>query len=733
MAALAALAALCSPFRLSAADRTFTTSPTQAAETQLVVQMLERYAYDRDTVHGSDYTEVIPDYMSKLDGQHLFFLAGDKARFEKQSGSAVYANAAYLGNIDLAYQIFNVYQERATARATWIFAELKKDFDFTKNETFAFDRSKAEWPQTQADADDLWRRRIKFELLGEMLNKKTLDQAREVVRKRYERMLKNMADIDGGDLAELYLTTITGLYDPHSEYFSADTFEDFGIQMKLQLVGIGAMLRLEDDYCTVEDLVPGGPAELGHQLRPKDKIVAVAGDGEEPVEVIGMKLPRIVHLIRGPKGTRVHLWVEHANATDASARKEVIITRDVVKLNSSRAHAATFQVPGADGKPVTLGVIALPEFYGPSDDPTAEKTSASQDVARLIGELKQAGIKGLVLDLRHNGGGYLTEAINLAGLFINRGPVVQVKSSLGDVQVDSDDEKGVAYDGPMAVLVDRFSASASEIVAGALQNYGRAIVVGDTSTHGKGTVQTVLELKNFSRELASSPAKTGAAKITVQKFYLPNGSSTQLRGVVSDIALPSIDEYLPIGESSLPHALIWDHIASSKFDGQLIDPKLLATLRKDSQERQAHLEEFAYLRRIVDWFKGREELKVISLNADERRRMKTEDDTFRKAVAAEHDKLEKNEYAMTEYRLGPPPPPKAKVQSTDAASPNDSDNPDGIDQDDVLSTDEDPQMFQKVDVHLRETLRILSDAIDLGRDRSYWASNHAPLTVAEKG
>jgi carboxyl-terminal processing protease len=265
-----------------------------------------------------------------------------------------------------------------------------------------------------------------------------------------------------------------------------------------------------------------------------------------------------------------------------------------VKLDSARARGAAFQVPTADGKTVSLGVVTLPAFYGPADegDTDADKTSATEDVSKIVAQLKAAHVHGIVLDLRHNGGGYLSEAIEVAGLFIHQGPVVQVKGYDGEIQVDSDKGESLTYDGPMAVLVDRFSASASEIVAGALKDYGRAVVIGDSSTHGKGTVQATFEMKKISRELAQSPAKTGAAKITIQKFYLPDGSSTQLKGVVSDIILPSVDEYLPIGESDLPHALVWDKIATSSFKGAPIDSKILDVLKKDSEARQAALPEF---------------------------------------------------------------------------------------------------------------------------------------------
>ena len=707
-------------------DQKFSSSSTLSAEARTLVQLLEQAHYNRDSVRSSDYVEVIPNYMSDLDGQHLFFLATDKGAFANQYGKSVYWNLSALGNIDPAYEIFSVYENRATARINWIFDELKKDIDLSANENYLVDRTKAEWPATTAGADAIWRQRLKYELISELMNKKTMDEAKATLRKRYERMLKNLGEIDGSDLAELFLSNVARLYDPHSTYFSAASFEDFGIQMKLQLVGIGAVLGVEDDYCVVKEIVPGGPAELSKQIKPNDKIISVAQARSEPVEIIGMKLRKIVAQIRGAKGTNVTLTIQPADATDPSTRKVVTITRDLVKINSSRAHAAIFQVPGSDGQPVPLGVITLPAFYGPGDanEPDAEKTSASKDVARLIDQLKAAGIKGLVLDLRHNGGGFLSEAIDLTGLFVKQGPVVQVKNSAGEIQVDSDDNNLVAYDGPLAVLVDRFSASASEIVTGALQNYGRAIVIGDSSTHGKGTVQTILEMKNFLSRFSLSPVKMGAAKITVQKYYLPNGSSTQLKGVVPDIVLPSIDDYLPSGgEASLPHALVWDERPSSKFEGKALDPKVAQPLREASLARQAKLEEFAYLRKNVDWFKARQAQKLISVNLEARKQQKAADETFRKAVEAEKAQLAKNDFAFKEFRLGPPLPPRIK-----AAPKPEAKGADGEDDDAELSTDENDS-YAKVDVPLRECLRVVNDAVALGKNRQYWASNHAPLTA----
>lgn len=708
---------------LGASDRkAFSTTQTLAAEASTLVRLLEQAHYNHDAVRTADYSQVVPDYMADLDGQRLFFLGSDKTEFAEKFGKNVYYNTAFLGNIDAAYDIFYRYQGRVENRIAWIFEELKKDFDLSADDSYRPDRSKAEWPANPAAADDLWRKRIKFEIVGELLNKKSIDEARTTVRKRYERMLKNLGEIEGNDLAELYLSTIARLYDPHSTYFSATTFEDFGIQMKLQLVGIGALLGVEEDVCVVKEIVPGGPADLGRQLKPNDKIISVGQTGAEPVEIIGMKLRKIVDMIRGPKGTNVHLMVQPADATDSSVRKEIIITRDTVKLNSARARAAVFELPDANGQLQPVGVITLPAFYGPAEDgdTDGEKTSASKDVARLIEQLKGKGIQGLVLDLRRNGGGYLTEAIELAGLFIHKGPVVQVKSYNGDVQVDSDMNPKIAYTGPLAVLVDRFSASASEIVAGALQNYGRAIVVGDSSTHGKGSVQQVVEMKQLSRALALSPAKTGAAKFTIQKYYLPSGDSTQLKGVVPDIVLPSIDDYLPIGESDLPRALVWDQIQTSKFEGGPLEQKIVTPLREASRKRQAELEEFAYLRKYVDWFKARQEQKLVSLNLEQRQKQKADDDAFRKELKAEKERLAKSDFAFTPFYLGPPPPPKIKAPKKE-----------GDEEDEI--EDEDEGTYTKADIHLREALRVVGDAIALGRNRELWASNRPPLTAATGG
>jgi len=708
-------------------ERNFETTRARAAEVSTMVELLEQFNFNHQAVDNQLKPDLgqnlIHDYMGELDPQRLFFLATDQEAFTQRYAPGLYYNLRTLGKLDAPFDIYVMFEKRVDQRVNWVFEELKKEIDLTTHEIYPLDRSKGVWPATAPEADDLWRRRLKFEIIQEILAKKTLDDAKQTVRKHYERMLKNLADIDTDDVTEMFLTSLANLYDPHSSYFSPESFEDFGIQMRLSLVGIGALLGFEDNECVVKELIPGGPADLGKQLHPNDKIIAVSVDGTEPVDVVGMKLRKVVDLIRGQKGTKVVLTVVPAAAADGSVRKQITIVRDVVKLNSARARATVYQVPGADGKTMPMGVINLPSFYGLADEDDKkggeERTSATKDVGELINRLNAAGVKAIVLDLRANGGGLLSEAIDLTGLFINKGPVVQVKSVNGDVQVDNDDDTAIRYTGPLAVLVSRFSASASEIVAGALQNYGRAIIIGDQSTHGKGTVQTIVEMKSINRLLAKLPDKTGAARLTIQKFYLPNGASTQQKGVVPDIVLPSADAYMQIGESNLPNSLIWDEIPSTVFSGHPLDQKLLTPLRASSQSRLEHLEEFAYLKKNIAWFKDKQDHKDISLNLEERRHDKEIDDAFKKAMRAEKDTLAKTDFPYTEFTLGPPQPKPVKAEKKADDESTDEDE---------VSPDEDPGVT-KVDIPLRESLRVLSDTLTLSENHQFWADGNAPLTV----
>jgi carboxyl-terminal processing protease len=710
-------------------DRDFKTTPVMKLETRTLVQLLEVYHYNKDAVTPADFPQLISDYMKEgLDPYRLFFTQEDEKAFRNQYGPRVETDLAYLGNIDTAFAIFRAYEDRVKARTAWIFEELNKDFDFTSQETYAPDRSKSDFPANAAEADDLWRRRIKFEILQDVIAKKTPEEAKATIRKRYERMLKNVGDIEALDVQEMFLSAFTRMYDPHSAYLSSDTLQDFSIQMKLSLIGIGAVLGIEDDgNCVVREVKPGSPADLSGQIRMNDKIVAVQQEGGENIEIIGMKLRRIVDMIRGNKGSKVILTIAPHDAPDATTTKKVTIVRDVIKLDEARASAAIYDLPGADNQTVPVGVITLNSFYGPSEDSAAgeSRNTATQDVAELVGKLKKEGIKALVVDLRRNGGGLLSEAVDLTGLFINQGPVVQVRDSMGRLQVDSDTDTTVSYDGPLAVLTSRFSASASEIFAGALQNYGRAVIIGDSTTHGKGTVQAVLEMKNFLPRLSQNIANTGAAKLTYQKFYLPNGASTQKQGVKPDIALPSINNFLPIGEADLPHALAWDEIKSAPFEGKSLTKAFVQPLQNARQDRQQSLEEFAYLKKSIDWFKERQEQKTISLNLSERQARKQADDEFKKAMDAERDRLAKNNFASREIKLD-------SVLKTAATAPEKPATPPASDEEgDTDAVDADAEA--KLDVHLRETLRVVSDALRLHQDPQFWADGRAPITALHKG
>jgi len=736
----------------------FTTSQTLKEETDTLLYMLETIHYNRDAVSPGDWVNVVANYMGQglegWDRQKLFFLQSDLDRFQAAYNLNLYYNVERLQNINAAYEIFYVYRQRVDERVAWVLDRLQQDFDFTTDETYEPDRTDSPWPASMAEADSLWQRRLKYELIDEMLSAASpedsaevspepysvtnedledfqplevwpdpsatpevaeeqvqiatdeqtpLEKAVEVVRKRYERLQRAVDEYEGPDIAERFLVTIAQLYDPHSTYYSPASYEDFGIQMRLELYGIGAVLSIDDnEYCVVQEIVPGGPANLDKRLQPQDKIVAVAQAGEEPVDVVGWNIRKIVQLIRGPIGTEVRLTVIPHDAPDT--RTEIALTRDLVKLNSTRAYGAIFEVPGADGAISPLGVITLPLFYGGSDE--GEERSATKDVAELIRQMEESGIDGLVLDLRRNGGGLLSEAIDLAGLFIKSGPIVQVRDYDGNRRADSDVDPSIAYDGPLAVLVDRFSASASEIVAGALQNYGRAVVVGESSTHGKGTVQTIIDIGQTS-QFRRSTQKHGAIKLTIQKFYLPNGSSTQQRGVVPDIILRSTDDLLEdIGEQSLARALPWDEIPPTFFEGAPLEKAVIDPLRQASAERQLTLEEFGYLNENIDWFKRRqEELKSVSLNLQAREAQKAANDAFTKQMEDEHDEIaEAHNYAFTEFRLSEP----------NAAAASD-------DEEDISS-------YNDLDIPLRETFRVLEDAIRMAEEPTF--SVQAPLTAA---
>lgn len=613
-------------------------------ETVYAIDLIQRYHYKQTSFSDIDAEELLTAYLDDLDSSRVFLLQEDVDFVMDRFSGTLKGTYLYVGDLYPAFEIFNVYYERVSNRIKWIEKRLDKPFDLESEASYLTDRSEQPWPASEAEADALWEKRLAHELIMELLEDEPLDRAVEKIGKRYERMAKFLDEIEVHNVQETFITSLAQMYDPHSNFFSWDSAQEFDIQISNSLVGIGAQLRDVDGYCVIERLIPGGPAEMTGKLHPGDKIVAVAqGDGE-PVDVIGMKLRKIVQQIRGESGTEVRLTVVPAHS---AKRKVISLVREKVELTANLASADLYKVPDESGTVKRVGVIDLPSFYGEGTF-GGSSISTSRDVEELITKLKEKNVDGIVLDLRNNGGGRLDEAVKLTGLFISEGPVVMKRTFDGEVDEDWDRNDMVAWDGPLVVLVSRSSASASEIVAGALQSHGRAIVVGDESTHGKGTVQMPVDLQSAMRRLPFSEAlEVGTVKITVQQFYLPNGDSTQNRGVIADIALPSANTFLLEGEADLDNALSWDHIQPIEFtlperdnpEFALVENDLLADLKTRSVMRQNKLEEFAYLKKHISWFEERHDEEVVSLNLEQRRQREEEIEAMRDYFEEQRDRL----------------------------------------------------------------------------------------------
>jgi len=495
---------------------------------------------------------------------------------------------------------------------------------------------------------------VKFE-------KKTVaEEIVELLTKRYRRNLHLFEEWDNDDVMQAYLTSLANVYDPHSDYFNKSQADNFAIGMNLQLFGIGAELWSDEGYCTIRRLTPNGPAEKSNKIKAKDRIVAVAQSNAPPVDVVDMSLNKVVQLIRGPKGTEVRLTI--IPAEDNSERRVLALIRDEIKLEDNEAKAKVIEVSAAEGKTLRLAVIDVPSFYAPIDfggpRPGLGESGKAQripttsgDVARLLGKLKNEGIDGIILDLRRNGGGSLEEAIKLTGLFIKEGPVVQAQAPDNSVVVHEDDDPRVLYEGPLIVLTSRFSASASEILAGALQDYGRALIVGDSSTHGKGTVQNLNPLRAFIKPASiSSTDDPGQLKTTIRMFFRPGGSSTQLKGVMSDIVLPSVwNHSKDIGEKALENPLPWDTVRAAKYDKlDLIEPYLPELMRR-SRDRVATNQDFAYIQEDIELFRKAQADRTISLNEAERLKEKEEIEARQKV--REKERLARKEPDQKIYEL----------------------------------------------------------------------------------
>ena len=574
-------------------------------------------------------------YLDSLDNQHIYFLQSDVKDFDVYRKNLA-ERAAELGDSAPARVIFSRFRERLEQQYHYVIDMLQNEqFDFTGPDRFTVNRKTLPRPDDLAAAKQLWRDRLRYEYLQEKLGKEKPAEIVNNLMRRYTRVLRTLNEYDQDDVLEGYLTALTHCFDPHSDYMGKSQLENFSIGMKLSLTGIGALLRSEDGICKIQSLTVGGPAERSKQFKPNDKIIAVAQSNGPPVDVVDMKLNKVVEQIRGPKGTEVRLTVIPAAAADSSERKIVTIIREEIKLEESEAKSKIFEMPLENGKTMRLGVIDLPSFYSGfelSGRKAGPEKSTTTDVAKLLRKLIKENVEGLVLDLRRNGGGSLEEAINLTGLFIPEGPVVQVKEPDGKIFIDKDPDPKLWYDGPLIVLTSRFSASASEILAGALQDYGRALIVGDSSTHGKGTVQSLLQLEPILRgnglEFTNNP---GALKFTIRKFYRASGGSTQLKGVTPDLVLDSVNNSLDVGEGSLENPLAWDQITGAPFEKMNRVESFLSELKKKSSERTSRDRDFTFLRDEIARYEKLKAEKSVSLNEAQRLKEKQENDERTKA------------------------------------------------------------------------------------------------------
>ena len=598
--------------------------PASPATAQLVATLLEEGHYARKPLTVETSRELMKLYLRMYDPYRLFFLASDIAEFNARFGPGLAQRVKY-GDVTPAYFIFDRFMERLEERVGWTHELVLSTFTFASDETMLVDRREAAWPADETAARELWRKRIGSDLLQEKLGgAKPEDWAKEV-RKNYDRLLDNYREFDSVDVLQGYLTALAACYDPHSAYMGAPAEENFDIGLGISLVGIGVTLQTEEGYAKIMAIIPGGPAAKSEAFHINDRIEAVAQGSDGPfVEAAGMKLDRLVKLIRGEKGTVVRLRLIPADALDPSTRVTVSMVREKILLRDQQARAQVVLVPGKNGADRRLGVIKLPSFYtkvGPSGG-----ESTTRDVRTLLEYLKRQNVEGLILDLRDNGGGSLEEAVNMTGLFTGGGPVVQVRDYRGEVRTLSAPGGGPAYTGPLLVLNSRFSASASEIVSAALQDYRRAVLVGEKSTFGKGTVQTVAELDQYMPP-ALRQYKAGGLRLTIQKFYRVSGGSTQNRGVPPDISLPSLNDHLDMAESSLPNAMLYDQIppAAYKPAGAVSAP-VLARLRAASEKRVAAAPDFSFVKQDIALYLERKKEKTISLNYDRRLAERKEDE-----------------------------------------------------------------------------------------------------------
>ncbi|WP_404440929.1 carboxy terminal-processing peptidase [Stutzerimonas chloritidismutans] len=640
-----------------------------------VVELLKRHHYNKPPLNDARSAKIFDSYIEMLDPSRSYFTASDLAEFEPWRNE--FDDFLRNGNLEPGFAIYKIHLERLQARLEYALSLLEKgadSFDFTIDEELLVDRENAAWPKDENELDDLWRKRVKDEVLRLKIAGKEPKAIQELLTKRYKNQLSRLEQTRGEDVFQTYINAFAQSYDPHTQYLSPDNAENFDINMSLSLEGIGAVLQSDNEFVKVVRLVPAGPAEKSKQIAPADKIVGVGQDGEEMVDVIGWRLDEVVKLIRGPKGSVVRLEVVPAsNAPNDQSSKVVAITREAVKLEEQAAKKSVLNLE-QDGRDYKLGIIEIPAFYLDFKALRAgdkDYKSTTRDVKKLLTELQQENVDGVVIDLRNNGGGSLQEATELTGLFIDQGPTVLVRNSDGRVDVLADEQQGAFYKGPLAVLVNRLSASASEIFAGAMQDYHRALIVGG-QTFGKGTVQTV------------QPLNHGELKLTLAKFYRVSGQSTQHQGVIPDISYPAEVDTKEIGESALPEALPWDSIRAAISPDMNPFKPFLAELKAQHEMRTTENPDFVFTRDRLALTQELTHETTVSLNEAKRR--------------SQQERIEKRQLALENaLREAKGEEPLAKLEREDETTPH----------------IEEKKLKPEDDAYLSETGRILLDYLGL--------------------
>lgn len=652
-------------------------------ELQVINSLLKEYHYKKYILNDDFSGKILDNYIDELDPGHLYFVQKDIDAFNKHRDKIDdYIRA---GNTSAALAIFDTYHQRVNERSQFALKRLEESFDFKLDELFLLDHSKAKWAKDKYELDYIWRQRIKNDLINQTLADKTRDEAIKSLKQRYSNIEKRTTQITSNEIFQMIANAYASTLEPHTSYFSPRASEEFNIQMRLSLDGIGAVLRTDNEHTKIVSVVPGGPADRTHKLKAGDRIIGV-GQGKRPVEdVIGWRLSDVVNLIRGKKGSTVVLSILPA-ATGLSGKPELIsMIRDKIKLEHQAASKRIIEVDGLSGK-AKVGIISLPSFYIDFDARAkgdVNYRSTTRDVKKLIHKLKKDGIDELIVDLRGNGGGSLSEVISLTGLFIDKGPVVQVKDTSERVSMHNDTKAGVVYDGPLAVMVNGGSASASEIFAGAIKDYKRGLIIGET-TFGKGTVQTILPLEAYSKNRFSKPL--GQIKVTTAQFFRVNGDSTQHRGVVPDITwdLPAVDG--DFGERSLKNALEWRHIDSANYQlyPKAIGVSVLNQIKKNSLVRIKKTPKFVTTLRKLDLLTKAGNEKTVSLNIEKRKEKR---EKFNAELLSIENQLQVSNNLPVYKTI------KALQDAQEAKS------------DDVFNKEK-----KSVDVFLNETARILDDA-----------------------